>query len=608
MSMVDYEWTEKKKKDNGKEYNSRKDQFSKRNLAEANCKSQSEKDRIIIVYRSNDVYDKLVEQLSGGLKERGRDIEIIAFPKEMTEEAIKVFLEKHSDKLRSSNIICDKTIERQISSISSTPTIVIDDVCQRATASFCEEKLPRKNVGSSYEAAYKGLLELAFSTDLIQKPRKIYICPDRLRDHYSLSATDMEVAQKVAKWTEEFGIEAEITSFPKKDPRTWILIDRHSHPPQASTQDQPVLRLPPETLYSDLSDIAASFAGDEIIKRAKEQIVSLFKAESREGKVDRVSIEFNKEEKKRVIDESFPREAKEYVKSVAPHLGCDFTEEPVLPKTRKDVGVVRHMAENGYSYGYDTIYFVWRGKEGKIHAKELTNSASTKDYIFIEEVSETENEFIVRVRYSGGFDGQPWAESIRVSKKEIAEWKDSEHKNDQAMINDRDKISFSGYAKGFASEAKYFSLRYQEAAKYLHVMNEQLMRLSQASSGEKQTGEILLENLHKDAMEKLIRKHQKASDEIKIRLPIIAEVYGEQLTKETINLLAEIEEAEVVRAAAHILGEMAILRNSSEIYARFLSLLKKNIKNTEVLSRILEDSRFEFKDDKYIEEGMKDYE
>ncbi|MBW6442310.1 hypothetical protein K0A97_00820 [Patescibacteria group bacterium] len=90
-----------------------------------------------------------------------------------------------------------------------------------------------------------------------------------------------------------------------------------------------------------------------------------------------------------------PSYVENYVSSIAPHLGCDCTYSPVFPKIRKDVCVVRHLAENGSSYGYDTLYLVWEGGDNEIHTQEF---ATTRDnpkqpYLHIEDLSE-ENDCI----------------------------------------------------------------------------------------------------------------------------------------------------------------------------------------------------------------------
>jgi hypothetical protein len=95
--------------------------------------------------------------------------------------------------------------------------------------------------------------------------------------------------------------------------------------------------------------------------------------------------------------EDFAEQAKNLISRVGPTLGYDMTYDPELPKTRKDVCAIRHMAENGSTYGYDTIYLVWKDKQGKIQYEELTDSRSTKDYLSVKSIEETADEIIVAV-------------------------------------------------------------------------------------------------------------------------------------------------------------------------------------------------------------------
>jgi hypothetical protein len=112
-------------------------------------------------------------------------------------------------------------------------------------------------------------------------------------------------------------------------------------------------------------------------------------------------------------------EAKSLVDRLGPSLGCgDFTYDPVFPKTRKDVCAVRRMVENGSDYGYDTIYLIWKNNDGMNH-EELMNSSSSKDYVHVGEVIETEEDIVVKVSSDGSYSGHAWKDEIEKSKKEL---------------------------------------------------------------------------------------------------------------------------------------------------------------------------------------------
>jgi len=110
------------------------------------------------------------------------------------------------------------------------------------------------------------------------------------------------------------------------------------------------------------------------------------------------------------------QEAKSLVDRIAPKLGCDYTYDPVFPEGRNDVCAVRHMAENGSTYGFDTIYLVWKEPDGTIRYQEIKNSRATKDYIHIKSVEINEDgSVLVKFGSGGSYSGVPWSESMRVA-------------------------------------------------------------------------------------------------------------------------------------------------------------------------------------------------
>ena len=114
------------------------------------------------------------------------------------------------------------------------------------------------------------------------------------------------------------------------------------------------------------------------------------------------------------MNELTVKKVKDLIDRVGPSLGYDFTYDPVFPEGRRDVCAVRRLAENGSTYGYDTIYLVWRGKDGKIQYRELINSRSSKDYIHIDGVREENGKIVVEVGSGGSYSGSAWHKSIKV--------------------------------------------------------------------------------------------------------------------------------------------------------------------------------------------------
>src|SRR3989344_3060784 len=93
------------------------------------------------------------------------------------------------------------------------------------------------------------------------------------------------------------------------------------------------------------------------------------------------------------------QEAEALVTRLGPSLGCgDCTYGAVFPTGRTDVCAVRRMAENGSTFGYDTIYLVWKEPDGSLMHRELANSRSTKDYIHINSVEANEDGSVL-VKY-----------------------------------------------------------------------------------------------------------------------------------------------------------------------------------------------------------------
>ncbi len=106
-----------------------------------------------------------------------------------------------------------------------------------------------------------------------------------------------------------------------------------------------------------------------------------------------------------------PEEARNYISKIAPMLGCDFTYAPSFPEGRQDVCVVSHAAEDGTSYGFDTLYLVWKMQDGKIQHREIANSRTTKEYIGIRSIKVEGDKVTVEYGGSGVYSGSPWSSS-----------------------------------------------------------------------------------------------------------------------------------------------------------------------------------------------------
>lgn len=115
-----------------------------------------------------------------------------------------------------------------------------------------------------------------------------------------------------------------------------------------------------------------------------------------------------------------PNEAKSLVDKLGPHIDSryDFTDDPVFPEKRTDVCAVRRMAENGSSYGFDTIYLLWKADE-EINHEQLIDSKPTKDYIHIDTVLEENDDIVVKIYSGGSYSGSSWKKQYRRSKERL---------------------------------------------------------------------------------------------------------------------------------------------------------------------------------------------
>ncbi len=130
-------------------------------------------------------------------------------------------------------------------------------------------------------------------------------------------------------------------------------------------------------------------------------------------------------------------EVESLIKRIAPKLGYDYYGGATFPKGRRDVCAAKYTTENGSTYGYDTIYLVWKEPSGTIKYEEIKNSRATKDYIHIDSV-EVKKDGGVSVKFGSGgsYSGVPWSESMKVAIS-----------SGKAKISKEAPISFAEQAK-----------------------------------------------------------------------------------------------------------------------------------------------------------------
>lgn len=120
------------------------------------------------------------------------------------------------------------------------------------------------------------------------------------------------------------------------------------------------------------------------------------------------------------VKELTAEEAKALVNRLGPSLGYDLTYSPVFPKDRKDVCVVRRMAENGTTYGFDTIYLIWKNLYGSLEYDKVMDSKETKDYIFPDAIEvTTDGHVLIKLRSGGSYSGKPWEKTVKIWKPQL---------------------------------------------------------------------------------------------------------------------------------------------------------------------------------------------
>ena len=85
----------------------------------------------------------------------------------------------------------------------------------------------------------------------------------------------------------------------------------------------------------------------------------------------------------------------------------------------KRIAAVVWGTENGRSYGFDTVYLVWKPKNKEMQIKELINSRDTKDNIFIDKIYESGEYIAVKVSSLGSYSGYPWNKIIYMGKEHL---------------------------------------------------------------------------------------------------------------------------------------------------------------------------------------------
>lgn len=167
----------------------------------------------------------------------------------------------------------------------------------------------------------------------------------------------------------------------------------------------------------------------EIAAKNLQQNVSSLLNDFSEGTIKEIDVkEKLVEARVKILRATFEEDAVNFIKSIAPSMGYDLAE--VVKRIdigNTLIGVLRYDTCNGSSYGFDTIYLVWRNLDsatGKINYKELVNTVLTKDHLFVEEVRMDDDFIYVTVGSTGSYSGKPFIKTIKISKEELIEQED----------------------------------------------------------------------------------------------------------------------------------------------------------------------------------------
>ncbi|MEM4366554.1 MAG: hypothetical protein QW035_00270 [Candidatus Anstonellales archaeon] len=379
---------------------------------------------ITIIYRENDLYKKIVQKLSEELEKKGYYLNLKEIPKEFIEEDIHAYLENRKF---AGVMICDKTIKEILYRIPHknkeklSSMTIIDDVINKVISEELERAMKECKINywlhddEDYKHNYKRILAYLFTKFPEKKPKKIYIVANRLKDHFSDRLSDLEIGNKIAEWTSELDPEIETkvvtgSVYPKKG--CWILGDRHYI--TYSSPDKCIFRLPPENLYEDLKDILD--INIDIEGKTVKRISQPFKYKPKKGKkiIERVELSKKDEELAKVL--KFFKIVDNVLLKHAPKLGYDYLKEKRLINKDHCLGV--WSCETGSSYGFDTLYLISKeGEEGKCKVKELINTSSTKGYIYISNIEENNEKFVIYVRIEGY--GNSEKRTIELEKNKI---------------------------------------------------------------------------------------------------------------------------------------------------------------------------------------------
>ena len=97
--------------------------------------------------------------------------------------------------------------------------------------------------------------------------------------------------------------------------------------------------------------------------------------------------------------EEFLEQAQNLIKKVGEKLGYDYMTGSTKLKG-EDIAVLIWATENGSTYGYETVYLVWKNKDGKLKHKTIT---SNSNYLTIKSFAIENNYVFIDIKNAGEY-------------------------------------------------------------------------------------------------------------------------------------------------------------------------------------------------------------
>lgn len=90
----------------------------------------------------------------------------------------------------------------------------------------------------------------------------------------------------------------------------------------------------------------------------------------------------------------FLKGAEDFISKIAPKLGYDGVTTAEKLEGR-DIALIIYATENGYAYGYDTAYLVFKGKDNNLKVLRIVDTSATKKYLVCRKIEADDDKISV---------------------------------------------------------------------------------------------------------------------------------------------------------------------------------------------------------------------